>query len=95
MGIKLGDLVLSIVERCLIQCPFIVGSSLRGFTVLQHISSLHNSISMCITIRCIISYVCRVLVKVVMQELWPSPIMKARANLRKRRIQTNRTGKVS
>ena len=32
-GIKLGDLVLSIVERCLIQCPFLGVSSLRGSTV--------------------------------------------------------------
>ena len=33
MGEKIGDLVLSIVERYLIQCPFIGGSSLRGSTV--------------------------------------------------------------
>ena len=31
--IKFGYLVLSIVERYLIQCPFIGGSSLRGSTV--------------------------------------------------------------
>ena len=30
---KFGDLVLSIVERYLIQCPFLGGSSLRGSTV--------------------------------------------------------------
>ena len=33
MGIKIGDLDLSIVERYLIQYPFIGGSSLRGSTV--------------------------------------------------------------
>ena len=32
---KFGDLVLSFVERYLIQCPFLGGSSLRGFTVVQ------------------------------------------------------------
>ena len=32
---KFGDLVLSIVERYLIQCPFLGGSSLRGSTVLD------------------------------------------------------------
>ena len=32
-GIKFGGLVLSIVERYLIQCPFIGGSSLRDSTV--------------------------------------------------------------
>ena len=32
---KFGDLVLSIVERYLIQCPFLGGSSLRGSTVIQ------------------------------------------------------------
>ena len=32
---KFGDLVLSIVERYLIQCPFLGGSSLRGSTVLK------------------------------------------------------------
>ena len=30
---KFGDLVLSFVERYLIQCPFLGGSSLRGSTV--------------------------------------------------------------
>ena len=30
---KFGDLVLSIVERYLIQCPFLGGSFLRGSTV--------------------------------------------------------------
>ena len=30
---KFGDLVLSFVERYLIQCPFLGGSSLRGTTV--------------------------------------------------------------
>ena len=30
-----GDLVLSIVERYLIQCPFLGGSSLRGSTVVS------------------------------------------------------------
>ena len=30
---KFGDLVLSIVERYIIQCPFLGGSSLRGSTV--------------------------------------------------------------
>ena len=30
---KFGDLVLSIVERYLIMCPFLGGSSLRGSTV--------------------------------------------------------------
>ena len=30
---KFGDLVLSIEERYLIQCPFLGGSSLRGSTV--------------------------------------------------------------
>ena len=34
-GIKFGDLVLSIVERYLIQYPFIGGSSLRGSTVFE------------------------------------------------------------
>ena len=33
-GIKFEDLVLSIVERYLIQCPFIGGSSVRGSTVI-------------------------------------------------------------
>ena len=33
-GIKFGDLVLSIVERYLIQCPYIGGSSMRGSTVV-------------------------------------------------------------
>ena len=32
-------IVLSIVERCLIQCPFIGGSSLRGSTVMVYICS--------------------------------------------------------
>ena len=32
-GIKFVDLVLSIVERYIIQCPFIGGSSLRGSTI--------------------------------------------------------------
>ena len=32
-GIKFGDLVLSIVERYLIQCPFLGGSFLRDSTV--------------------------------------------------------------
>ena len=32
---KFGDLVLSIVERYLIQCPFLGGSSLRGSTVYR------------------------------------------------------------
>ena len=32
---KFGDLVLSFVERYLIQCPFLGGSSLRGSTVDQ------------------------------------------------------------
>ena len=32
---KFGDLVLSIVERYLIQCPFLGGSSLRGSTVVR------------------------------------------------------------
>ena len=32
-------IVLSIVERCLIQCPFIGGSSLRGSTVVVYICS--------------------------------------------------------
>ena len=31
---KFGDLVLSFVERYLIQCPFLGGSSLRGSTVI-------------------------------------------------------------
>ena len=31
---KFGDLVLSIVETYLIQCPFLGGSSLRGSTVV-------------------------------------------------------------
>ena len=31
---KFGDLVLSIVERYLILCPFLGGSSLRGSTVV-------------------------------------------------------------
>ena len=31
--IKFGDLVLSIVKKYLIQCPFLGGSSLRGSTV--------------------------------------------------------------
>ena len=37
-GVKIWDLVLSIVERYLIQCPFIGGSSLRGSTyfLVQH-----------------------------------------------------------
>ena len=35
MGIKFRDLVLSIVERYLIQCPFLGGSYLRGSTVSQ------------------------------------------------------------
>ena len=34
-GIKFGDLVLSIVERYTIHCPFIGGSPLRGSTVLK------------------------------------------------------------
>ena len=33
--IKFGDLVLSIVERYLIQCPFLGGSYLRDSTVQQ------------------------------------------------------------
>ena len=33
---KFGDLVSSIVERYLIQCPFLGGSSLRGSTVVPH-----------------------------------------------------------
>ena len=32
-GDKFGDLVVSIVERYIIQCPFLGGSSLRGSTV--------------------------------------------------------------
>ena len=31
---KFGDLVLSIVERYLIQCPFLGGSSLKGSTIV-------------------------------------------------------------
>ena len=34
-GIKFGDLVLSIVERYLIQCPFLRGSYLRDSTLLS------------------------------------------------------------
>ena len=34
---KFGDLVLSFVERYLIQCPFLGGSSLRGSTVYIYI----------------------------------------------------------
>ena len=41
-GIKFGDLVLSIVERYLIQCPFFGGSSLRGSTVLSAKTQLKN-----------------------------------------------------
>ena len=33
---KFGDLVLSLVERYLIQCPFLGGSSLRGSTVVGY-----------------------------------------------------------
>ena len=33
--IKFGDLVLSIVERYLIQCPFLGGSYLRDSTVVE------------------------------------------------------------
>ena len=40
MGITIGDLVLSIVERYLIQSSFIGGSSLRGSTVA--ISNFHS-----------------------------------------------------
>ena len=39
---KFGDLVLSIVDRYLIQCPFLGGSSLRGSTVY------HNMCNVCI-----------------------------------------------
>ena len=39
-GIKFGDLVLSIVERYTIHCPFIGGSSLRGF----HCSTVYHVI---------------------------------------------------
>ena len=36
---KFGDLVLSIVERYLIQCPFLGGSFLRGSTVVPNFFS--------------------------------------------------------
>ena len=38
---KFGDLVLSIVERYLIQCPLLGGSSLRGSTV-PHVAKLED-----------------------------------------------------
>ena len=41
-GIKFGDLVLSIVERYLIQCPFLGGSSLRGSTVCLDCGGFFN-----------------------------------------------------
>ena len=42
-GIKFGDLVLFIVERYIIHCPFIGGSYLRGSTVPQiYIDNTHN-----------------------------------------------------
>ena len=40
---KFGNLVLSFVERYLIQCPFLGGSSLRGSTVYVEIKSALNS----------------------------------------------------
>ena len=47
-GDKFGGLVLSVVERYLMQCPFLGasslrGSSLRGSTVLLHIRSFFVS----------------------------------------------------
>ena len=42
---KFGDLVLSIVERYLIQCPFLGGSSLRGSTVVW--STVHYTNHQC------------------------------------------------
>ena len=44
---KFGDLVLSIVERYLIQCPFLGGSSLRGSTVLLCQPPIFNSNHLC------------------------------------------------
>ena len=41
-GIKFGDLVLSIVERYIIHCPFIGGSSLRGSTVCACVCRMSN-----------------------------------------------------
>ena len=40
IGVKFGDLVLSIVESYLIQCPFFGRSSLRGSTVFIYIFRL-------------------------------------------------------
>ena len=40
-GIKFGDLVLSIVERYLIQCPFLGVSSLRGSSLYNLMVSLN------------------------------------------------------
>ena len=55
--INFGYLVLSIVERYIIQCPFIGGYSLRGSTV-QHLIIEQNryvfSNTSCIVCRCIL-----------------------------------------
>ena len=41
-GIKFGDLVLSILERYIIHCPFIGGSSLRGSTVVNYLILMYR-----------------------------------------------------